>query len=586
MYCRSDNAMLCNLCSLGSHKGHDVLLITEEVGLCMDRIKYAVDSLEASGKALHGVCRSVNDTYAAVTGRSLDNNGASCEGAELGGSVGEVTRNISQFFSALHENLSKREAELLQTVRDIELRKTTALQGQMDDLSLQLARNYTVASTIKRNLDPQAKCWLLENERDIMTYINGQIHRERSMQTVPAADSAVRFTAKPEGLSSWVRAISALGSVEELVRVVDTASASPCGRRDKMGVTGDSKDSLADDIAAASLLSRSPADTQQLGTACRLAFNGDSTSNFSKSANKRLSALGMASDVINDDTYGKMPPSGGAFIRSLGCYGKGCGQLKNPRGMSCHDGYLYVAEPGNNRVQVMNLDGEHVCFFDAENGVGCPSGVYASTLVGRQLMFVLEADNHCLHVLEQDGSYVGTIGSQGSGPGELQKPSLLTCDGRYIFVADSSNNRISVFGIDGTFVNTIGSHGHGSGQFSYPSGVCVAKGKLFVTDLANHRVVVMSYDGKFLGVLGSKGTGPGQLSNPTDICCYNGVLFVTDSGNHRVQVFSCDGEFLGTIGSVGNGDDKLSYPLGICCSDGLLYVADSGNHRIQVFSLQ
>ena len=590
MYCRTDNVVLCNLCSLGSHKGHDVHLIAEEVNPCIDRIRGAVASLEASGRVLQQVGSAVGDTYEATTGRSLHDRAVDTT-ETVGGSVGEVVRNIREFFGTLHDSLAKREAELLQAVQAIERSKAGALQGQMDDLSVQLARNYIVASSVKENLDPQAKCWLLENEKDLMIYVNDQIRRERGMQTVPVTNSGVRFTTKPEGLSSWERAIAALGSVEEYVPSPEILSSpyhdSPGKRegRDREGGAGSEARAMASDVAAASLLVRSHSEQPQLGTACRLAFNGDSSDNYTETANKRLSALGLVSDVVDEVTYGRMPAGAGAFVKTLSSYGKGPGQLKNPKGICFYDGYLFVAEPGNNRVQVFDEDGKHECFFEAECGIECPSGVFAATLVGRRLLFVLESDTHCLQVLEQDGSYVGAIGSQGSGPGQLQKPSLLTCDGRYLYVADSNNNRISVFQIDGTFVKTIGSQGHGNAQFSYPSGVCVAKGKLFVTDLANHRVVVMSHDGSFLGVMGSKGNGPAQLSNPTDICCYNGVLFVTDSGNHRVQVFSCEGEFLGSIGSAGNGEGELSYPLGICCSDEVLYVADSGNHRIQVFSL-
>jgi DNA-binding beta-propeller fold protein YncE len=584
MYCKSDNVVLCNLCGLGSHRGHDLHLIAEEVGPCMSRIKHAVGSLEGSGKSLQRVCGSVDDTYKALTGRSLnnDNDDASPN------SVGAVTKNIHDFFSAIHECLRLREAELMQTVQDIELRKTSALEEQMDELALQLARNYVVASNVKDKLDPKAKCWLLENERDIMSYVHSQIQREIAMATTPATASGLKFSTKPEGLSSWERAIAVLGHVDEVA--AEAPPAVPSDRKSRKQASQEA--SLSCDIAAAAQLARSSisgsdADLATASDNCRIAFNGDSSgANYAEAVSRRMETIGFPPDVVDEETYGKMPASGGEFIGTIGAYGKGQGQLQNPRGMCVCDGYLYVAEPGNNRIQVLEMDGKFVCYFGSESGVESPTGVFAANLVGQPLLFVLEADNHHLQLLQQDGSYVGTIGKQGSGPGELQKPSYMTCDGRNIYIADSNNNRISVFKIDGTFVRTMGSQGHGNCQFSYPSGICIGKGKVFVTDLANHRVVIMSLEGTFVGTVGSKGSGEGQLSNPTDICCYNGVLYITDSGNHRVQVFSCDGDYLGSFGSVGQGEGQLSYPLGICCYDDVLYVADSGNHRIQLFSLE
>jgi DNA-binding beta-propeller fold protein YncE len=94
---------------------------------------------------------------------------------------------------------------------------------------------------------------------------------------------------------------------------------------------------------------------------------------------------------------------------------------------------------------------------------------------------------------------------------------------------------------DGSFVRTFGSRGSGPGQFNCPRGVAVDKaGHIFVADSENHPVHVWrADDGSFLGTFGSKGGGPAQLNWPTGVTvdAATGHIIMADSGNKRVQVW-------------------------------------------------
>ena len=86
------------------------------------------------------------------------------------------------------------------------------------------------------------------------------------------------------------------------------------------------------------------------------------------------------------------------------------------------------------------------------------------------------------------------VGSQGSGPGQFNRPLGVAVDAEgNLVVADTGNDRVQVLRPDGSHVRTIGgSQGSGPGQFNCPGGVAVdAEGNLVVADTLNHRVQVL-----------------------------------------------------------------------------------------------
>ena len=58
-------------------------------------------------------------------------------------------------------------------------------------------------------------------------------------------------------------------------------------------------------------------------------------------------------------------------------------------------------------------------------------------------------------------------------------------------MADRNNDRVLKFGSDGTYLATIGSPGTGNGQLNDPTGVWVDQaGNLYVVEQANNRIQV------------------------------------------------------------------------------------------------
>ena len=92
-----------------------------------------------------------------------------------------------------------------------------------------------------------------------------------------------------------------------------------------------------------------------------------------------------------------------------------------------------------------------------------------------------------------------------------------------IYVTDTSNHRIQILERNGTFVKTFGTNGTGDGQFNKPRGLAISsENEVFVSEDGNHRVQVFDANGTFLRKWGSQGNLDGQLNQPLSLDVDNG----------------------------------------------------------------
>ena len=213
------------------------------------------------------------------------------------------------------------------------------------------------------------------------------------------------------------------------------------------------------------------------------------------------------------------------------------------------DGTIYVANAGSDQILVIgpdgalerrlgrkgNGDGE----FDLHRPGYDPFG--GVTVAPDGSLYVADAGNHRVQVVDTQGTSLRTWGSFGSGNGQFNDPIdvAIAPDGS-VYVVDDFLDRIQQFTPEGAWLRTIGSHGSGDGQMSFTCGIEVeSDGTLLLADCGNHRVEAWSPDGTFLWSVGSFGTGPGQFD-------YNGDLVVDRAGNiyvfeaTRIQVLGPD----------------------------------------------
>lgn len=208
-------------------------------------------------------------------------------------------------------------------------------------------------------------------------------------------------------------------------------------------------------------------------------------------------------------------------------------------------------------------------------------------------VYVADTGNDRIQVFDRDGTWLRGFGISGDRRGQFRRPMDLDIDGAgRVYVAELGGDRVQVFTAQGDWLREIRGEDTDAGSFDGAAGVWVAPdGDVFVADFYNDRVVHFAPDGSFRGVVGESGRVlPGRLHYPTDVEGLGDVLVVGDAYNHRVQGFAPGGApqwRLGGpfgLGIPGSWAGWFRVATGIATdAAGRLYVADFQNHRIQVF---
>jgi NHL repeat len=159
-----------------------------------------------------------------------------------------------------------------------------------------------------------------------------------------------------------------------------------------------------------------------------------------------------------------------------------------------------------------------------------------------------------------DGTWLGSFGTPGNGPGQLNTPHSIAIDAQdHLYVADRGNRRIQVFDTDGKLLKIItidlpfdpkikapigdtpppASSTNEVMQPGAPWAVCIPPGPhqvLYMADAYPGRIYKLSLDGQVLGVLGQAGKMPGEFGWIHEMACPSeNTLFVAEILNWRVQ---------------------------------------------------
>ncbi len=236
----------------------------------------------------------------------------------------------------------------------------------------------------------------------------------------------------------------------------------------------------------------------------------------------------------------------GSFIRSWGSLGSGNGQFHvtgsaSTIAFSPVNGYIYVADTGNNRIQVFT----------------------------------------------QDGTYVTSWGSSGSGNSQFNNAQGLGVSPvtGNVYVADYGNNRVQEFSPTGVYITQWGSSGSGNGQFNAPNGIAVSPttGNVYVGDYSNNRIQVFTSSGTYVTQFAN---GLVSFLEGVAISPVTGNVFVVSAGDSHVLEFTSSGAYVGQFGSSGSGNGKLGFPFSLAVSpfNNNIYIPDPNNGRVEVFS--
>lgn len=272
--------------------------------------------------------------------------------------------------------------------------------------------------------------------------------------------------------------------------------------------------------------------------------------------------------------------------------GEDAARLNAPQGLFITaKGELFIADSGNDRIQVWDLEGKplrnfgsfgQAAFWRDPPEFNRPTGVLVHP---NGSIYVADTLNHRVVLVDASGKAVTAWGSQGMEPGLFDKPRALARD-RYgnIWVLDMGNSRIQLFSPFGRFMQNWGGYGQEPGQFNFPEGLALSGiDESYVADTGNFRVQILQDNGVPVTTRGWYGEGPAQFKKPVGITVVcTGIIAVLDSDG-RVQFFRRRWEYLGDWRPSKEQLSGIEPPLFRAIAsdkDGRIYLADAWNNLI------
>ena len=132
----------------------------------------------------------------------------------------------------------------------------------------------------------------------------------------------------------------------------------------------------------------------------------------------------------------------------MGTNGSSAGQLYLPYDVALdNQGYIYVADYGNGRVEKFNsATGVYITQWNGTGSKGQLYQPYSIAVDSSANVYVTDYSNYKVVKFTSNGTYIAQWGSYGTGNGQFYYPTGVTVDAfGYVYVADSQNNRIQKF---------------------------------------------------------------------------------------------------------------------------------------------
>jgi len=295
-------------------------------------------------------------------------------------------------------------------------------------------------------------------------------------------------------------------------------------------------------------------------------------------------------DTLNDRV--QKFKADGSFDCSWGESGNDDGQFSSPIGIAVDSqGFVYVAGGNGGNIQKFTSTGN---FVQKWSGLSSPCGIALDP--SEQFVYVTEERNDTVQKFDRDGNHIKTFGATGTGDGEFDHPSGIATDvAGNVYVVDINNSRIQKLDSDGVYLDQISLTDNFVPNTSWPIiyGIHIGvSGEIYFSNYNNGSIDYYSADGAFLSRIGTYGEDDGELKSPNGIAFdANGNMYVADMYNYRFQKFAPDESFMMAVGSFGgDGDGYTNKPVDCEAYEDetgdYLYVLEFWNCRIQKFDSQ
>lgn len=212
--------------------------------------------------------------------------------------------------------------------------------------------------------------------------------------------------------------------------------------------------------------------------------------------------------------------------------------------------------------------------------VRAPRGIFADA---KGMIYVADTGNDRIQIFKADGSFDNMFGESGSGEGQFKQPSSVAVNSKgNIYVADTKNKMVKAFNKDGMFLFTMGPALGGVTLANPVSVRCDENKNVYILDSVLKKVIVTDAMGKFLRVWDDSG----NLQDPASLA-YDGkgFFYILDKGSFNVKIFDDAGSFNASFFAKGKGERELWAPQALAFRNDKIYISDPENVRIQSFAI-
>ncbi len=258
--------------------------------------------------------------------------------------------------------------------------------------------------------------------------------------------------------------------------------------------------------------------------------------------------IGESNSIILSDVKNhclRIVASNGKFIDTIGKEGKNTCEFEEPCAIAIDkNSHLLVLQRENPRVQKLTSGGKYLSKFGQKslrgNNLGEPWGI---AIGPNKKIYISDWDRNAIHIFSSNGKYDKTLNEETMDMlgDSLKLPAGIAVDqDGSLLVADRGNHCVWRLDQKGSILLKIGSQGVGPGELYLPYGVVVCNdGSIAVSESGNNRISIFSASGAFLKHFGRKGSEPGMFNHPRHMCITEkNKLVVADELNERLQLFS------------------------------------------------
>ena len=226
---------------------------------------------------------------------------------------------------------------------------------------------------------------------------------------------------------------------------------------------------------------------------------------------------------------------------SFGRPGKGNTELNLPMGISIKNQQVFIADTGNARVSVFNLQGKFVRHILLKSEKPTDKTVApVSLMVMENKIIWSDRQNHQLCSSKIDnGKTLHCWGSKGEADGQFNYPYQLASDDQdYIFAIDVLNARVQGFSSKGTHFMNTGRFGvNTSGSLFRPNGLALYEDNQLLVSDAYLGTISIYKNGRPLGLLTDSHAENLFFKSPTSLTLQKNKLYITDTLNNSIEVF-------------------------------------------------